>query len=742
MENKIYPLNVGEHDPYPLKLKPKKHKPTFKEWIKERKAMVIGVAVIAVLTTGVLLVDKTGLLKGLLLQGGSIENIYDVNLELNKKIADTTTPGIKDITPINKVVKTFSILSNLIDPTHSKASIKYELTQQTIQQMKIVISQQGSGKEVASHILSDISGEWEWDGKNTITTDAGFNKYVEDGKYEARLKYGNTVYPEKISAENDSHLITVNLISAISPLNTLKLSLTSSLSSPQAIGTEINFDLTLTKETTPKSYSCTINFGDGSTVEKKQCYGNGNKVSFTHKYATKGSFTVKAVAYKEVASQKLLEGRDRNQIDLVEVGSTEIQYEIKEATAPLSVAITTSPESPVALGADGKVKVTFTFKAAGGTGGYDYKLNFGEDASTYTEKLGEKDTLTVDHEYTSAKTYKVTVEATGIVNGSKTTAKAEKNYEVKAAAAVVAAPKQCSDGLDNDGNGLKDYPADPGCDSAVDDTENSAPPPPPTTTTTTTTSTNDTKKEICDNNKDDDGDKKIDYEDDDCKAPEGAKIEISKVGVSSAKFNPEIKAVKVYYTISKDAHVVVDILDSKGSVVATLLDEDQEGPTSKLPGKGDHSVFWEGTKDNKAGGEKVTDGTYTYKITANPKKYPTLKTSKEGTITVDSKYVAQGDFEDINNGGTGVGTGTGTQGGTGTTQGATGSQIGTTGSQTGAAVLGTLTTPVTAIQMVATQTLQNTTTGKTSGTGPEMWIYLISPFLSTFAFAYKKIRKN
>ncbi len=39
---------------------------------------------------------------------------------------------------------------------------------------------------------------------------------------------------------------------------------------------------------------------------------------------------------------------------------------------------------------------------------------------------------------------------------------------------------QCSDGLDNDGDGLIDYPADPDCSSAVDDDESassSGPPP-------------------------------------------------------------------------------------------------------------------------------------------------------------------------------------------------------------------------------------------------------------------------
>lgn len=41
-------------------------------------------------------------------------------------------------------------------------------------------------------------------------------------------------------------------------------------------------------------------------------------------------------------------------------------------------------------------------------------------------------------------------------------------------------PAACADGLDNDGDGLIDYPADPGCTSASDTDETDAPPPPTT----------------------------------------------------------------------------------------------------------------------------------------------------------------------------------------------------------------------------------------------------------------------
>jgi hypothetical protein len=45
-------------------------------------------------------------------------------------------------------------------------------------------------------------------------------------------------------------------------------------------------------------------------------------------------------------------------------------------------------------------------------------------------------------------------------------------------ASVTVAVSQCSDGIDNDGDGLIDYPADPDCSSLVDDDESTPPPPP------------------------------------------------------------------------------------------------------------------------------------------------------------------------------------------------------------------------------------------------------------------------
>jgi Ca2+-binding RTX toxin-like protein len=50
-------------------------------------------------------------------------------------------------------------------------------------------------------------------------------------------------------------------------------------------------------------------------------------------------------------------------------------------------------------------------------------------------------------------------------------------YEIVGEITVYKSP-QCSDGLDNDADGSTDFPADPGCTDATDDTESPNPPPP------------------------------------------------------------------------------------------------------------------------------------------------------------------------------------------------------------------------------------------------------------------------
>ena len=69
-------------------------------------------------------------------------------------------------------------------------------------------------------------------------------------------------------------------------------------------------------------------------------------------------------------------------------------------------------------------------------------------------------------------------------------------------------PAACADGLDNDGDGLADYPADPGCASATDSDESNAPPPPPA---------------ACQDGRDNDGDGLVDFPSDPgCTSPTDA----------------------------------------------------------------------------------------------------------------------------------------------------------------------------------------------------------------------------
>ena len=76
---------------------------------------------------------------------------------------------------------------------------------------------------------------------------------------------------------------------------------------------------------------------------------------------------------------------------------------------------------------------------------------------------------------------------------------------VMAPAAALAEPADCGDAIDNDGDGLTDYPDDPGCLDATDNDETD-PPPPPTE---------------CSDGLDNDGDGATDFpEDPSCDSPD------------------------------------------------------------------------------------------------------------------------------------------------------------------------------------------------------------------------------
>src|SRR3989344_6840866 len=99
-------------------------------------------------------------------------------------------------------------------------------------------------------------------------------------------------------------------------------------------------------------------------------------------------------------------------------------------------------------------QVNFTGTATGGTGGYAYQWSVGcsafnsQNCSTLFPNPGS---------YTSIVT---------VTSGNQTAA-ASCSVTVNQSASQF----QCSDGLDNDGDGLRDYPADPGCTFSQDNDE-------------------------------------------------------------------------------------------------------------------------------------------------------------------------------------------------------------------------------------------------------------------------------
>ncbi len=156
------------------------------------------------------------------------------------------------------------------------------------------------------------------------------------------------------------------------------------------------------------------------------------------------------------------------------------------------------------------------------------------------------------------------------------------------------------------------------------------------------------------------------------------------------------------YTISGDADVKIEVLDKDGKVIATIKEEEQE--------KGQHVAWWNGTVDNKFGGQEIADGTYTFKITATHPEYEEVKDTKEGSITADSTAGnGEGDFEEPGGGGAKPGEKTGDK---------AGDKEGLLGK-----------TPDELKADEAKKTLQNSGTGQTAGTGPGILLYLLIPAL-------------
>lgn len=126
--------------------------------------------------------------------------------------------------------------------------------------------------------------------------------------------------------------------------------------------------------------------------------------------------------------------------------------------------------------------------------------------------------------------------------------------------AALAPVAQCSDGLDNDGDGLIDYPADPGCSSPADSDEYNAPPPPPPRPSAPQ----------CSDGVDNDGDGLIDYpadggcssltDDDEYNAPTAPdKPSLTKPRLSNVRLSSGGFPVTVYWKQDTTATVVITL---------------------------------------------------------------------------------------------------------------------------------------------------------------------------------------
>lgn len=706
MENHIYPLNIEE--PSPLSPKNKRKKPSFKEWAKERKKMIVFVCTVAVLALATVTIYATGLSDKML---GLITNInttlpaQDVTL-----LPNTTIPDIGG-TDIQK-----SVISDVkLELTGSTVKTQYmkgeEVTlklaanrQATITKVEVLKSTGTSVKELAAYknliIEQGEEKTIKWDGKNQSGTYATTGNY----KFKITAEYVTGVAgPTKINTLTKEFAFLTVPSPAIS-----SVTLTITPATTQKINTESAFLVKVTGGTAPYQFNIDYGNGNEATISKALSGGLPNH-TFRYTYQKAGPYTVKATVTDNFGINK--SATTQYQVTDPSAQKTVIPDQNKQQNPAMTLSLTGTPASPQVAGTE----VTFKLEATAGATSYNFRIQYGSGEGEGINADSKSNIATFKHKYTKAGTYTVSTGVTSTLNLNDPVHANNLTYQITETKADVVVPPptttQCNDGIDNDTDGKIDYPNDLGCAALDDITESPDPvtPPPGGSTPEPPLTVKETK---CDDGKDNDKDGKIDYEDSDCKAPKDASIKITDVGVTSQKLNPALNAVKIYYKLSDSANVKVEIKSTQGNITVPLFEGKQEKQV------GNFSVWWEGTLDNKPNGQKAPDGTYTYKISATHLKYPSVKDSKEGTITVDSAYNPGGlDFEDINNAnlvgdanqGQGAGTGAGQ----------------------------TPSTPSTPSQNQATVAIQSATTGSTAGTGPGVVIYFLFPL---FAYAYKKIK--
>lgn len=618
MENKIYPLNVGPEGRSLAPKKPSNKKPTFKEWVKERKGMVIAVCAICVVSLGVV-----AYMMGL---GTTLKGFmgYDENTGLFGETETQTQPRVEEeeteyewvmIGPIEGGEKYCQDAGNIsITKTGNNFKITYANTSGEETKINAIMYED-------SAVISDTGeGDTLWESepkvaKNNRTVTVEVNKSeIGNGNLEPGKTYIMEVLIRPVDYKNrNDEADSFSYYCKRSKEFAIPLD----LYIPNSEMVPLNFPL----ETLEDTEDTINNTGSSSTGPGSIILPNSN--NFDMVYNTLDTLDTAVIGLGETIINPATVNNsnipdvltDPNLADILEnTGANMLGETIAETEGTLVAAVENYPtlEDP-----------------------------FADEDEEQPEN--EPPVLELEEE--------------------------EEDEEEEEEETTTPPPPALE------------------LEEEDDDTE-STPPPPPT--------------EICNNGKDDDGDGKIDYEDTkDCKVPSGAKVDVYEDGVSKPKFNPEVNSVKVYYKLDHDADVVVEILDSKGKTVVELLDEKQDKKS------GLYSVWWEGTKDNKSNGQKVPDGTYTYKITATHPDYPTVQDSEEGPVTVDSNFFeGTGDFEDLNGGGV-------------------------------QPEQGTLVTTQTPTQIVAAQTLQNATTGTTAGTGPGVLIYFLFPAV---ALAYQRIK--
>ncbi|MFA5948292.1 MAG: hypothetical protein WC806_04995, partial [Candidatus Gracilibacteria bacterium] len=205
----------------------------------------------------------------------------------------------------------------------------------------------------------------------------------------------------------------------------------------------------------------------------------------------------------------------------------------------------------------------------------------------------------------------------------------------------------CSNNIDDDGDGKKDYPTDPGCANGLDNNET---------------------------------DPAVDDESDE--------IEIVSASVYPKGMNPLVNEAKITYELSAAATVELKIIDSSGRTVVKLVDNEE------VDGDQEYFVWWNGTDSTAEGGKIVLPGKYFFKLTVKTSDGKVADVA-DGSINI----IYATDFENPPLTG---------PGGPATTD------------------------PLNVLS------LHNNPPATTSGTGPEMFVYLGFPVIGYFVSRKKK----